>query len=407
MSNNYKLNKNKILLIGKDVANYNFLSEFLNKNGYEVRELPENEIFIVFVNSFKPDLILLNIHILDEGLNDFFRDMKQEEIRKCLPILFLNPFNEIQKLVRGYELNFIDCISNHMTTEEILYRIEKLIAVSQIVDKLNQKMSCLGEEVIEHKLNKLIAQEGEERLATILDSVEALIYIKDTEYQYQYANKKLRDLFGKPIDEIINRDDFQFFDNATASHLRENDKQVIAFGKRLAEEEINTGKDNHITTAFLSVKLPLFSENKIVYALCGISTEITKHKQAESELKNALTRLEEQHNQLKETQAQLVQAEKMSGLGTLVAGVAHEVNNPTNYIFISSNTLQTDLEMFRNEISEMFEDSDIETIQYFKKNFDKFERSMSNILDGSERIRMIVQDLKSFSRLDESEKKEV
>lgn len=153
------------------------------------------------------------------------------------------------------------------------------------------------------------------------------------------------------------------------------------------------------------MKLPLYKEDGTVYALSGISTEITKHKQAEDKLKRALAQLEEQHTQLKSTQAQLVQAEKMAGLGTLVAGVAHEVNNPTNYIFLSSKALERDLITFKEEVIQLMVGSESNVIKYFEDNFNKFQRSLSNILEGGERIRMIVQDLRSFSRLDEAEKK--
>ncbi len=401
------IEKKRIFLIEKNLANSMSLSKLLVNEGYDLYNFNFNERIITSLQSYQPDLILLNVHSLRNDSNDFFGYIEERTKKDPLPILFLNPFSKIKNIVRDNYLSLVDNISSPKKIDELLYRIERIIDISHNMQRLKNENLSLDDEVIEQKIKKLIAQESEERLATILDSVEAFIYIKDTDYQYQYANKKLRDLFGKSMEEIVNKDDFEFFDNATALHLRENDKQVIEYGKRLAEEEVNTGKDGLITTAFVSVKLPLFAENGIVYALCGISTEITKRKQAEDELKRAISLLEERHNQLKDTQAQLVQAEKMAALGTLVAGVAHEVNNPTNYISISSYTLQNDLNSFRKDVSEMVIDSEKETIDYFESQFNKFQKSLLNILEGSERIRMIVQDLKSFSRLDESEKKEV
>ena len=308
-------------------------------------------------------------------------------------------------LINEYSKRVTDTLNKPIREQELLYRVKNLINLSHTFHELRKKNLELE---IDMKVQRLIESElleKENRLATILDSVEAFIYIKDTHYRYQYANKKVCDLFHHSLEDIINKDDYEFFDNETATNLRQNDRRIIDYGERIEEEEINTGKNGLITNAFLSVKLPLYKEDGTVYALSGISTEITKHKQAEDKLKRALAQLEEQHTQLKSTQAQLVQAEKMAGLGTLVAGVAHEVNNPTNYIFLSSKALERDLISFKGEVIQLMDGSEAVVIKYFEDNFNKFQRSLSNIIDGGERIRMIVQDLRSFSRLDEAEKK--
>lgn len=125
-----------------------------------------------------------------------------------------------------------------------------------------------------------------------------------------------------------------------------------------------------------------------------------------SELSASNEKLKEMYENIKEAQAQMIQSEKMAGLGTLVAGVAHELNNPTNYIFLSSHSLKKDLDEFKNKIISFAEEIDDETMEFFNKEFEKFQNSLKYLLEGSLRIKMIVGDLRTFSRLDEAEKKE-
>lgn len=121
-------------------------------------------------------------------------------------------------------------------------------------------------------------QASEQRLNTILDSVEAYIYIKDAQLRYQYANRKVCELFGLPLEQVIGKTDDQFFDLDTATNLHENDRRVLKLGERVQTEEINRSLTGETDLAFLSTKLPLRDSRGEIYALCGISTDISEHK---------------------------------------------------------------------------------------------------------------------------------
>ena len=129
---------------------------------------------------------------------------------------------------------------------------------------------------VEEKTRHLKA--GEERLNTILDSVEAYIYIKDAELRYQYANRKVCELFGRPLEEVVGQTDAAFFDAATVASLRHNDNRVLLLGERVETEEVNRDLAGEDERTFLSVKLPLRQPDGRVHALCGISTDISEHK---------------------------------------------------------------------------------------------------------------------------------
>ena len=118
---------------------------------------------------------------------------------------------------------------------------------------------------------------------------------------------------------------------------------------------------------------------------------------------------------LKQTQAQLVQTEKMSSLGQMVAGVAHEINNPVNFIhgnLSHASQYSQDLIGLLDLYAAHYPDpaaeiaAEIEAIEldFLRQDIDKLYRSMSV---GTERIREIVLSLRNFSRLDESGVKSV
>jgi diguanylate cyclase (GGDEF)-like protein/PAS domain S-box-containing protein len=125
---------------------------------------------------------------------------------------------------------------------------------------------------------------SEARLATILNSVDAYIYIKDPELRYQYVNRKVCDLFDRSEEEVLGHTDAAFFDADTTRQLMENDRRVLEKGEKVTTEEVNRTADGRHANTFLSVKLPLRDAEGGIQALCGISTDITEQKRVLEEI---------------------------------------------------------------------------------------------------------------------------
>ncbi|MEH2440250.1 ATP-binding protein [Nostoc sp.] len=156
-----------------------------------------------------------------------------------------------------------------------------------------------------------------------------------------------------------------------------------------------------------------------------LAKEVQRRKEAEEALKEANQeleiRVEERTNALQETlkelqltQTQLIQAEKMSSLGQMIAGIAHEINNPVSFIYGNLHHAQKythDLlklvEIYQQfcpntpEIQQELEEIDLE---FLIQDIAKLFQSMTV---GTERIQEIVKSLRNFSRLDEAELKKV
>ncbi|MCT7951617.1 PAS domain S-box protein [Ancylothrix sp. C2] len=185
------------------------------------------------------------------------------------------------------------------------------------------------------------------------------------------------------------------------------------------EYEIRTASGNIKIWEFSSAPLGELPDGRRL--VMSMAADITERKQAqevmrqsEAQIREKAMELEKALQELQRTQAQLIQSEKMSSLGQLVAGVAHEINNPVNFIFgnlvhtkeYTQNILRL-LQMYEEkypnpgqEIEFKIEDIDLE---FLKEDLPKMLDSM-NV--GADRIREIVASLRNFSRIDEAEMKE-
>lgn len=149
------------------------------------------------------------------------------------------------------------------------------------------------------------------------------------------------------------------------------------------------------------VELPVRGDNEMTYLSASFNEMTGKIKKAQDELKKKLQELERAHQETKSAQVQLVHSAKMASLGQLVAGVAHELNNPIGFIY--SN--MTQLDEYSQKLMSMIEnktDKDTE-YDYIREDMPKLIKSCQ---DGARRTRDIVIGLRNFSRLEEAALKE-
>ncbi|MEH2213727.1 trifunctional serine/threonine-protein kinase/ATP-binding protein/sensor histidine kinase [Nostoc sp.] len=168
---------------------------------------------------------------------------------------------------------------------------------------------------------------------------------------------------------------------------------------------------------FLTTQAAISLENALLYHKLEDYSHTLEQKveKRTQEITEKATQLESTLEKLYSTQSQLIQSEKMSGLGQLVAGIAHEINNPINFIYgnlqpaseyvaslIELNNLYQ--ELYPQPLPEIAEKiADIE-LEFISNDLQKLLLSMRV---GADRIRKIVLSLRNFSRLDESEIKSV
>ena len=238
-------------------------------------------------------------------------------------------------------------------------------------------------------------------LRALMETSADRIYYKDLQSRITYGSRSFLQLFNlSELSELRGRTDFDFFSEEHARAAFEDEQEIIRTGvAKLNLEEIETWPDGRVTWVSTS-KAPFRDDQGRIIGTFGISRDITRRKAAERE-----------HQQM---EVLLRHAQKLESIGSLAAGIAHEINTPTQYIgdntsFLGSTlpAVLSCLEVQRRFLLDLQSGQDrpgqadeaLRQIEDLDLGYlaDEIPKAIKETLEGIARVTSIVRAMKDFS----------
>jgi PAS domain S-box-containing protein len=216
----------------------------------------------------------------------------------------------------------------------------------------------------------------------IINAIPAGFYLKDKDMKFIMANARYCSLLGYKCGEVEGKTIFDLLPKEKASEYIKGEQQ-LAEGKMnsASYESPITNPSGEIRWISIS-NVILKSNGGEIEGVIGLTSDITDYHVSRE---------------------RLMQSDKLVAIGTLAAGVAHEINNPMGYINSNLNTMKKYLKKIIAFVDSVKE-NDAEKAEGIRDIVTDFDDAIDESIEGALRVRKIVADLKSFSRVDRAEK---
>jgi len=164
------------------------------------------------------------------------------------------------------------------------------VALTPMMMQNRRMVACTVVDLSEKIETQKALTESDRRLDQILDNATAVVYLKDARGRYLLINRQFEILFNVSRTQVVGRTDHDIFPRELADAFRANDRRVLESGDVLKVEEIAPHDDGPHT--YISVKFPLRDSEGIVYAIAGISTDISDRVRDHHQVERVQRRME-------------------------------------------------------------------------------------------------------------------
>lgn len=405
MTNNLKV------LVADDSLSYRMIiQELLEENQYEVQVAEDGIEALQKMDEELPDLILMDIIMPNMDGIELCQRVRDDEKTRSIPVIMLTAKDESEDKIFGLETGADDYLTKPFNDEELLAKIRSLLRLKVLQGELGQQWSHQNTVVLVADDSMTVREE----LADLLEkSGKVTILAQDGVEALELVNRHLPELVV--LDVVMpGMDGIEVCRQIKENPATQQIPVVIITSKVDTDEKIrglNAGADDFLFKPY--------NEREFTAKVEALFR--TKKMQLEAE-RNVLAKtnfeLQKTNQKLRDAQTQLVQQEKMASLGQLVAGVAHEINNPLAFVISNSKIFSQSFEdyhlllkAYQNLRPVLQEAGKLQEIVAIEDEIDlaylmeQIPHLNKDVEEGLERIRQIVLALRNFSRLDEAEQK--
>lgn len=254
------------------------------------------------------------------------------------------------------------------------------------------------ESIVEKRSQNIIGQRN--FFQTVIDEIPSHIFVRDTKGQYVLVNKSFSDFHGyENSGSMINKSIFDVHRNAAAAEkIFNEDQELFSTGSTSGQEiYVENLQGQGIWTYLTRKRIGMGNEQFVL----GVQSDVTHLKDTQTALERTNEDLKVALKEVHSFQLKLIESEKLATVGQLTAGLIHEVNNPINYVSGNVAPIKRDIDDLREWIkdSSHFQESPEDV----NIAFEEMDNLLQGIEEGANRVKDLMQSLKSLSRPDESE----
>jgi two-component system sensor histidine kinase HupT/HoxJ len=263
-----------------------------------------------------------------------------------------------------------------------------------VIHKMDDVYADLVRYQVELEQKNAALEVAQQFISSVLASITDVLIVTDIEGRIQQVNRALEEIVGKKEQELIKQPLESLF-SSVSQHMVEQFPEKIRSDTIIDCEVKLQAKDGS--------NMPIATNCASRYDHSGSLVGMVLIGRPVGELRRAYQDLSRTHADLKQTQQQLIQSEKMASLGRLVAGVAHELNNPISFVFGNIHALRRYEERLTRYINTLESKVPPEELASLREDLN-IQRILKDIgplidgtLEGAERVSEIVQELRRFS----------